>query len=189
VGKQEMSATSALLHDFELFEKPRQNIIDEYQNKLPAEILDIWHNYGFGSFLNGYLKIVNPNEYDALLKATWTDYQSGYFVLFATGMGDLLVKKSDYLYFLNFRHNNIEVAAKDYNLLLNRCLTDEEYLEDELTWVPYKEAALKLGVPAFDECFGYEPLLAAGGSERVENLKRVKLIEHIALITQFAGQI
>lgn len=46
-----------------------------------------------------------------------------------------------------------------------------------------------MGVLKYDECFGYVPLLALGGSEKVENLKKVKIKEHIKLITQMVGKI
>ena len=39
----------------------------------------------------------------------------------------------------------------------------------------------------YDECFGYVPLLALGGKEDVEHLKKVKMKEHIAVITQLTG--
>ena len=62
-------------------------------------------------------------------------------------------------------------------------------LEDVFVWSPYPEAVAAYGEPAYDECFGYVPLLVLGGPQRVENLQEVKLIEHIALITDFAGVI
>ena len=45
----------------------------------------------------------------------------------------------------------------------------------------------RLDEPAFDECFGYVPLLALGGPETADHLEKVKLREHIALISQFTG--
>jgi hypothetical protein len=54
---------------------------------------------------------------------------------------------------------------------------------------PYLKAKEQLGAPAYHECFGYEPVLAAGGSAKTENLYKVKLVEHIEIITQFAGKI
>ena len=33
------------------------------------------------------------------------------------------------------------------------------------------------------------PLLGLGGSEKVQNLKKVKIIEHIELISQLVGKI
>ncbi|PTN42546.1 hypothetical protein DAY12_27810, partial [Bacillus thuringiensis] len=51
------------------------------------------------------------------------------------------------------------------------------------------QALNKYGKLEIDECFGYTPLLALGGPEKVENLQKVKLIEHVYLITQFMGPI
>ncbi|WP_082116290.1 T6SS immunity protein Tdi1 domain-containing protein [Hymenobacter terrenus] len=48
-------------------------------------------------------------------------------------------------------------------------------------------ARAHLGEPAYDECFGYVPLLALGGPETMEHLEKVKLREHIFLISQFTG--
>ena len=53
----------------------------------------------------------------------------------------------------------------------------------------YTAAVSKLGELKYDECFGYVPLLGLGGSEKVENLKKVKIKEHIELITQLVGKI
>ncbi|EAC4137804.1 TPA: DUF1851 domain-containing protein, partial [Listeria monocytogenes] len=53
----------------------------------------------------------------------------------------------------------------------------------------YPSAVEKYGEASYDECFGYTPILGMGGTEKVENLKKVKLREHIYLITQFMGPI
>ncbi len=178
-----------LFNDFRFTENPSTTIIEKYKGKLDSKVLDIWQEYGFGEILNGYIKIVNPDNYKDLLQKSWSDYNENYFVLFATGMGDLIVKKDDFLYFLDFRHRNIEVAGKDYDIFFTRCLPDEEYLQDEFSWEPYKDAVDLLGIPAHDECFGYEPILVAGGNKDVKKLKKVKLIEHVELIVQFTGKI
>jgi len=39
------------------------------------------------------------------------------------------------------------------------------------------------------ESFGYLPLLGLGGTKKVENLKTVKLIEHILIVTESMGPI
>lgn len=54
---------------------------------------------------------------------------------------------------------------------------------------PYLEASARYGAPGYDECFGYVPLLALGGPRKVENLQKVKLVEHLSIITQLAGMI
>ncbi len=44
-----------------------------------------------------------------------------------------------------------------------------------------------LGSPAYDECYGYVPLLPLGGAEKAENLQKVKLREHLELMCQMQG--
>jgi hypothetical protein len=174
---------------FVLNEIPTQQIKDQYQNIIPDKIFQIWDELGFGSFLAGYLKVVNPNNFKDLLRESSELCNDQSLVLFTTSMGDLLVLDENSLLFLDFRHNHFEaVATRELNFFFQD-IFDDEFLEDNLSWNPYLKAKEKMGIPGFDECFGYEPILAAGGSEKVENLRKVKLIEHISLITQFAGPV
>lgn len=173
---------------FVLSEIPTQQIKNQYENIIPNEVFQIWNELGFGSFLDGYLKVVNPTNFINLLRESSELCNDQSLVLFTTAMGDLLVLDENSLLFIDFRHNNFEVVAVDFELFFVH-IFDNEFLEDNLSWNPYLQAKEKMGVPAFDECFGYEPILVAGGSEKVENLRKVKLIEHISLITQFAGPV
>lgn len=45
-----------------------------------------------------------------------------------------------------------------------------------------------MGTPDYDECFGYSPLLALGGSESIENVKIVKTLPYIDISTQTIGR-
>ena len=49
-----------ILNDFKINEITNDITLEEYSNKLPDEILNVWRQYGFGDFMNGYLRIVNP---------------------------------------------------------------------------------------------------------------------------------
>ncbi|WP_083536288.1 T6SS immunity protein Tdi1 domain-containing protein [Chryseobacterium vrystaatense] len=53
----------------------------------------------------------------------------------------------------------------------------------------YFPAREKLGEPAFEESYGYVLLLGLGGPEKVENLEKVKLKEHILIVAQALGKI
>ncbi|EDN9973050.1 DUF1851 domain-containing protein, partial [Listeria monocytogenes] len=64
-----------------------------------------------------------------------------------------------------------------------------KFRDEYLKWQPYPRVVEKYGEVSYDECFGYTPILGMGGTEKVENLKKVKLREHIYLITQFMGPI
>ncbi|WP_319946259.1 GAD-like domain-containing protein [Criibacterium bergeronii] len=30
---------------------------------MPNELISVWESYGFGTLLDGYLKIINPDKY------------------------------------------------------------------------------------------------------------------------------
>ena len=68
-------------------------------------------------------------------------------------------------------------------------LGDDYFLEKYFQIPQYIEAVNKLDKLEQDECFGYVPLLGLGGSEKVQNLNKVKIIEHIELISQLVGKI
>ena len=68
---------------------------------------------------------------------------------------------------------------------LQNGLYDKEYFE----FSRYHEAVKLLGKIKYDECFGYVPLLGLGGSEKVDNLDKVKIKEHIELISQMVGKV
>ncbi|MDE7321833.1 MAG: DUF1851 domain-containing protein [Lachnospiraceae bacterium] len=64
----------------------------------------------------------------------------------------------------------------------------QEYLSDNIKNKQYDTALEKYGSLAYDECFGYVPLLGLGGKERIKNIQKVKIKEHIELITQMVGK-
>jgi hypothetical protein len=68
-------------------------------------------------------------------------------------------------------------------------LADEGFLRDNLNDTNYPAAKEKLGELEYDECYGYVPLLELGGAEKIDNLQRVKIKEHISLIAQTVGKI
>ncbi|WBW97140.1 T6SS immunity protein Tdi1 domain-containing protein [Oceanirhabdus sp. W0125-5] len=178
-----------IFNDFILEEKVPESIINKYDRVIPDKLLEIWKTYGFGSILNGYLKIVNPDDFDETLKAVYVRSKDA-ITLFTTSMGDILVwEDNKYLILLNFRKGKIKAVSSGFRFFFSDLEEDKEFYEEVLDWLPYPEAIEMNGKPAYDECFGYTPLLGLGGLEKVENLKKMKLKEHIGMITQFMGQI
>jgi len=177
---------------YSIVEQATDEFLARYQDLVPAELLEVWKQYGFGTFCDGYLKIVNPDDYTDLLADTYQHNSTpapslaAPLVLFATAMGDLLIWERGYLVLVDYRHGHTNSVGKNFKVLF-RNFADEGYLKHDLHWEPYPAARERLGEPAFDECFGYVPLLALGGPEKVEHLQKVKLREHIAFIGQVVG--
>ena len=71
-----------------------------------------------------------------------------------------------------------------------KLLEDLEFRHEDLVLASLSQKQLKqYDESDYDECFGYTPLLGLGGAEKVENLKKVKLKEHILIITEFMGPV
>jgi len=175
---------------YTIIEKPAPDFVARYRDQVPLELLEVWEDYGFGIFCEGYLKVVNPEDYADLLADTYqltsTPSSSQALVLFATAMGDLLIWERGYLVRISYRYGQAETISRGLDFFFDD-LADNWTLSNELHWEPYPAARERLGEPAFEECFGYVPLLALGGPETVEHLEKVKLREHIALISQVTG--
>lgn len=165
-----------------------ERIILKYKDKLPGELIEVWYKYGFGTLLNGFLKLINPDEYLDILERCYRRYEQA-IPIFTTSMGDIIVwEKDKYVNLLNFRKGLVHIVSSGFNFFFDD-LKDNDFINDELMWEPYPKAYSKYGRPDYDECFGYTPLLGIGGSEKVENLKKVKIREHILINTEFMGPI
>jgi hypothetical protein len=176
--------------DYTVVEKPSPQVINHYKNKLPAELIEFWQQYGFGSYMNGYLKIVDPDIYQPILNEGYDTENNKELVFAVTGLCDFLVWVGDAVRLVDFRHGNYAIInSSNLTRFFDRRLGDSSFLKTELKDENYLPAHLKLGKLEFDECYGYVPLLGAGGSEKVENLQKVKIREHIAVIAQTMGKL
>ena len=177
-----------VLKDFQFHDRVPDEIVSRYTQIIPEELVYLWKEYGLGTFLRGYLKIINPALFQDLLNESYFRGEIS-IPIFATGMADIITwEENKYLQLVRFRRGNIHVISTRFKYFINDLL-DEEYCTEHLDWTQYLEATQKNGELAYDECYGYVPLLGLGGNETVANLQKSKLIEHIAIITAFMGPV
>ena len=60
-----------ILNDFKKEKEMPKEVIEKYRNLVPKEMIEIWEKYGLGSFLNGYLRVINPDDYKELVEETY----------------------------------------------------------------------------------------------------------------------
>ena len=177
-----------ILEDFNVISTVSNELINKYKTKLPEEVVMIWQEYGFGTFYNGYLKVINPDDFIVSLEKS---YFQGYvsIPIFATAFGDLITwEKNQFVGIVKYRYGDNDIISDGFEFFIDD-VTDGELDEEYLSISQYNEAIKKYGSLEYDECFGYVPLLALGGKESVDNLKKVKIREHIALVTEMVGEI
>ncbi len=175
-----------MIEDFDKVADVPDELVARYEGLLPEEILDIWREYGLGTFYHGYLKVIDPREYKKLLEDTYWRGDAA-IPVFATAFADLIIWQEDqYLVIVNYRKGVSHVMYDGFEFFLED-LMDGWLDEKHLSMRTYNAAVKRYGSLAYGECFGYVPLLGLGGRETVNNLRKVKIREHIALIAQMVG--
>ncbi len=174
--------------DFKLESKVSPELIAKYEGRLPEELLAVWREYGFGTILDGYLKIIDPDEYSEVLDIAY-DGQGVAIPVFVTAFGDIwVVEEGQYIIVVKIKNGAIDGVPCGFEFFWGD-LENGYIKEINNALDKYKDAVAKLGELAFDECFGYTPLQGLGGKEKVENLEKVKTKVHIELIAQMMGRI
>lgn len=176
--------------DYTIVEKPSKEIIKKYNGFLPKELIQFWTEYRFGIYMNGFLKFVNPDDYQDVFEEAYDNSLDNEIVFAITAFGDFLGWAGTTIINVKFRYGFYNyVGTENMSYTFDENFTDDTYVNNVLSAENFLRTKSKLDDLTFDECFGYFPLLILGGSEKPEYLDKVKIREYILLINQFAGQI
>jgi hypothetical protein len=174
----------------EVVEKPTESQITSYDSVLPDPIRLLWKQFGWGEFMGGYMRLLNPQSFSEFSKK-YISFEPLEHTPWAVSVyGDLFTYKSDgYLYFFNYRYSSFDIigSEKNIDILFNYKFADEKYILDRFKSSSFQAAKDRLGLPGFDQCYGYFPLLALGGRESVDSLQIVDLQVHMELMAQASG--
>ena len=164
-----------------------QEVINKYRNRVPKELVEIWEKQGLGTFLDGYLKVINPEDYIEFVEETFFDGDQE-IPIFLTAFGDVVTwDHGAYVAILEYKTENIRILIKRFKHFL--MYYTDEYILKKLDIPLYNEAVAKFGPLEYDECFGFVPILPLGGKKDVEHMDKVKIREHLYLLVQFTGGI
>ena len=177
-----------MLKDFIRVATVPQEVIKKYKDQVPTELVQIWEEDGLGTFLDGYLKVINPDEYFELVQETY--FRGDISIpIFATAFGDIItLEKKKYLGIIKYKDSTFDIFLENLSHFI-KFLPDKSFTDDYFELSLYHEAVEKYNVLDYAEFFGFVPLLALGGFKDVNHLNKVKIYEHILLITQLAGPI
>ena len=177
-----------MLKDFTRVAAMPQEVIEKYKNQVPEELVQIWEEDGLGTFLDDYLKVINPDEYLELVQETY--FRGDISIpIFATAFGDIItLEKKKYLGIIKYKDGTFDIFLEDLSLFI-KCLPDKSFTDDYLDLPLYYAAVERYGSLDYAQCFGFVPLLGLGGFKDVNHLDKVKMYEHILLITQLVGPI
>lgn len=172
--------------------------IAKYANIAPKELVTLWQEVGLGIFCNGVFRIVSPDDYQDFVD-TYIEDKERYFEyslpFMTTAFGDVFVwvkdifQNREYAIFINVRSGNWSIITSRIDLLFSLYMADEKWLKKffDLKVTDFSKLTDKLGIPKVDECFGYVPALALGGSKSLKNVQIVKMLPYIDIIAQTIG--
>ncbi|WP_328992665.1 DUF1851 domain-containing protein [Kribbella sp. NBC_01245] len=163
--------------------------IEQYAGQVPAEVVDLWRTHGAGFVGDGYFRLVDPARAAQMLDGV-VGFPEKSTVLFTTALGDVVFHVNGTFMVIKFRYGVIDLVPTDRSFVdLAAMIEQPELRGSAFEWDPYPAAVANRqeGVPGFEQCYGFVPILALGGRPGPENLQLVGLYEHIAVITQMAG--
>ena len=182
-----------------------KEVIEKYKNMyqgqsyFPEELIWIWENMGFGIYEDGFLQIVNPDEYDFVFE--YIDKLLEPTVVWGvTALGNLLVwegndnwtiapDEGNRYSFIDVNELKDSVDSSRVDVFLNILVNDEEDLTEDFAAKPYLQIKGKLPKLEYGQCYGYVPALALGGTKSNKNLKVVDTKSYIDIIGQSVGKI
>ncbi len=168
---------------------PRE-IVDEYRGRVPDELIEVWETYGYGTFGEGFLRIIDPNLYEAEVGDCIGKTQGDGIAIpvMTTGLGDLITWEPSVgvIGILYREMRTVGLGSMDAFLTLTY-LDGAEHLSDTLNWDIFPEAVAVHGELPYDQSFIFVPLLSMGGEAKVENLHKRDTIASIQVAVDLQG--
>lgn len=185
---------------------PTNETLELFKGKLPERLLEYWQEYGFCGWGDGIFWIVNPQDYHEILQ-TWlegTEFaerekngSDSYYVIGRGAFGDLIVWGRTSGLSIKINSNFGMIFPSDYSDKLRErgeersielffaTMRKEPLDQKSVDEKPLFEQALKnLGPLEADEMYAFVPALALGGVNKLENLQKVKAIEHLNFLAE-----
>ncbi|PBQ13400.1 GAD-like domain-containing protein [Pseudomonas syringae] len=176
-------------------EVPKSSI-ERYKGKLPDLLLHYWSEHGWCGYGEGIFWMVNPQEYEGVtaswIQGTEFENQDTYHLIARSAFGEL--------YFWGEETG----ASLKITSIVSRCTTfvsslpkdqmdkrfqdfllsaEVEYNDFDDLFQPAKK---KLGTLSRDEMYGFVPAIMLGGSDSLDNLKKVRSVEHLVFLSQLS---
>ena len=181
------------IEDFVAHSPVSQEVIAAYRDRVPAEIVEIWEQYGYGTFGEGFIRVINPGVYESELgdRVGKTQGDGIAIPVMVTGLGDLITWEPSLggLVALMFRSNRGTGMGKAATFLGLLKLDGSEYLSEKFAWDVFPQAVEQQGPPDFDESFIFVPLPSLGGPGTADTLQKRPTLSAIQVMVDLQGPI
>jgi hypothetical protein len=170
-------------------QKKYSDSIPKFPEKTSEIIKDVLLKYGLSSFENGFLWILDSLQIKEYYQPWFEDLanKEGFinpqetFPFMRTAFGDVFFFNGEEIGFISVITNANNYLDVEY--YLNVTLKDDRSLEYTYFFKFFETALQRFGELESDECYAFLPPLALGGEIDEAHLHKVKLREHLALLS------
>ncbi|GAA2176329.1 DUF1851 domain-containing protein [Agrococcus versicolor] len=168
-------------------------VIDHFRGVVPDDVVELWTQFGQGTWAEGFLRVIDPKHYaDALADCLGKVTGQGVAIpLMVTGLGDLVTwEPGDGVSGILHRKERVVGLGSTLEGFVDLTVMDgAEQIDDDFDWKPYPDAVAAHGPLAFDESFIHVPLLSLGGARTAAGVKPRDTITGIQIMVEFQGVI
>ncbi|PJL68651.1 hypothetical protein B9Y61_11510 [Stenotrophomonas maltophilia] len=167
---------------------------------IPDQLRELFAELGFFFTLQGQLQTCHPRSLEGILDAVFgrdeqfnstnchafchSAFGNIFFYHDAFGIGEIECLHGSVVCATSAPNEDTEThleIAIEIPFLLDAEDIDAYDKDDRRL---FSKARKKLGTLAIGECYGFQPLLSLGGENTIENLEKVKAIEHLSILCQ-----
>ena len=176
-----------ILNDFKKEKDMPKEVIEKYRNLVPKEMIEIWEKYGLGSFLNGYLRVINPDDYKELVEETY--FRGNVAIpIFITAFADVVTWEEDeFIGMIEYKTLDVNAIWEGMNNFFE-LLSNKRFLEKNFELEMYNKALKLYGEVGYEDCYCFVPVIPVGG-KKIENLQKGKAFTHIEVIVYLMGRV
>lgn len=184
-----MSDTPIEIKDFTPHAPVPKEIIEEYRGRVPDQLVDVWEKYGYGTFADGFLRLVDPKRYEAEVGDCigQVSGSSENIPVMVTGLGDLITWETDQFVAIQYSLQQVTGLGARLSGVVRRASSGMllEHMDAEI----FPKAIAIHGELPYDQSFVFVPLLSLGGEAKVENLHKRETIAAIQVAVDLQGVI
>lgn len=131
--------------------------IAAYDGLVPEEVVELWERYGYGTFGEGFVRIVDPHRYESRIGNSMGKVVGAApaVPIMVTALADVIAWEPDrgVTGLLLRRRRAVGLGSRPRTFVRLVAQHGARHLARALDWSPYPEAVARHGVPAYDEAF------------------------------------
>ncbi|WP_268800130.1 GAD-like domain-containing protein [Pseudomonas huanghezhanensis] len=170
--------------------------LERYRGKLPNQLLEYWAEHGWCGYGNGIFWLVNPQEYEGVvaswIEGTKLEERDTYHLIARGAFGDLYLWGEKTGFSLKITSvfsrcviHDFEITSEEMDRELQGFIVSRNVDSNDVEDL-FNPTRRKLGTLRHDEMYGFVPALMLGGEPTLDQVEKVKAVEHLILLSQLS---